>query len=153
MQSIASALEQLHEDASWFARAHEVRLLVVRTSGDLRATVVSLLPKYEFHHDNRSPWVVLEDGRIAFDDGWIARATRLAAHWHDRRHLSKREGLELGEVALTIIPEGLQEPDRPSFISRPSPMRSAGSGLRMKLMLRLVVTAAATGPSRPMISR
>ena len=35
---------------------------------------------------------------------------------------------------------------RPSFISLPSPKRSAGSGLRMKLMLRLVVTAIGDRP-------
>ncbi|CAN94248.1 hypothetical protein sce4085 [Sorangium cellulosum So ce56] len=100
MQSISDALNVLHDDAAWFARAREVRLLVVRTSGDLRGAVLDLLPGFEFHADNRSPWIVLDDARTGEDAGWIARSNRLAAAWERRREAYARDGIEVGPVPL-----------------------------------------------------
>src|ERR1041384_929405 len=96
MQSISSALTKLHEEAVWFVRAKEARLLVVRVSSDLRSTVAQLLPKYEFDRDNFSPWLVLDDAHTAADGGWRARAVRLHDHWECRRQLFlDREGIEM----------------------------------------------------------
>jgi hypothetical protein len=95
MQSVSDALNRLHEDASWFARAHEVKLLVVRTSGDLRSTIVQALPKYEFHHDNKSAWAVFEDAHVDGDHGWQVRATRLFDHWERRREAFAKDGVTM----------------------------------------------------------
>ncbi|MEJ8826776.1 hypothetical protein WKW80_33015 [Variovorax humicola] len=96
MQSISNALNRLQEDVSWFIRAKEVKLLQVRTSGDLWSTVVRLLPMFEFDRDNGSPWVVLEDAHTTADDGWRARAARLREHWDLRRKIFlDREKIEM----------------------------------------------------------
>ena len=79
MQSVSDQLNRLIEEGAWFARAHEVRLLVARLSGDLRKTALQLLLGLECHADNFSPWVLLEDGHTPADDGWQASASRLAA--------------------------------------------------------------------------
>ncbi|WP_437478990.1 hypothetical protein WME75_31790 [Sorangium sp. So ce1014] len=100
MQSISDALSCLHDDAAWFTRARELRLLVVRTSGDLRGAVLDLLPGFEFHADNRSPWIVLDDARVGEDAGWMARSNRLAAAWERRREAYARDGIEVGAVPL-----------------------------------------------------
>jgi tetratricopeptide (TPR) repeat protein len=91
MQAISDALTKLHEDLSWFARAQEVELLVIRTTGDLRKTVVELLPMLEFHNDNRSPWVLFEDAHLAEDRGWQVRANRLLKDWERRREAFMKE--------------------------------------------------------------
>jgi hypothetical protein len=98
MQSISRALSRLHEDASWFARAHELRLLAVRTSADMRKAAMEALAKLEYHHDNASPWVLLEDSRTPEDDGWQARANRLPEDWENRRTAFAKEGIELPRV-------------------------------------------------------
>lgn len=66
-------------------RDHAVKLLWVRCSPALRKTVLSLLPGYEFHHDNRSAWLVLEDAWRPVEQSWGTRATRLANDWDARR--------------------------------------------------------------------
>ena len=98
MQSISRALGRLHEDASWFARAHELRLLAVRTSADMRKAAMKALAQLEYHHDGASPWVLLEDSRAAEDDGWQARANRLLEDWERRREAFEKEGIELPRV-------------------------------------------------------
>lgn len=104
MQSISNALNRFHEDGSWFARAKELQLFVVRTSGDLRKTILKLLPMLEFHADNFSPWVAFEDARTGDDDGWQARANRLAKNWESRREAFSKEGISLQEVKTATAP-------------------------------------------------
>ncbi|KYF75452.1 hypothetical protein BE11_26210 [Sorangium cellulosum] len=116
MQSISDALNCLHDDAAWFTRAREVRLLVVRTSGDLRGAVLDLLPGFEFHADNLSPWIVLDDARTGEDAGWVARSNRLAVAWERRREAYARDGVEVGAVPLPATVSLRQSPT-----SGPSP--------------------------------
>lgn len=100
MQSISDALGRMHEDASWFARAHEVKLLVLRTSSDVRGAVDKLLPQLEFHHDNLAAWLLFEDARGPDGDGWQARANRLVTHWDQRREAFAKEGVEIQAVPM-----------------------------------------------------
>lgn len=95
MQSISNAICRLREDAAWFARAHEVRLLSIRTSSDLRKEALKQLAGFEFHADNFSPWVVFEDSRTAESDGWRSRANRLAKDWESRRQAFAKEQITL----------------------------------------------------------
>ncbi len=104
MQSISDALARFHGDTSWFARAKEVRVLFLRCGGDLRGSVLELLPKYEFHHDNRSAWVVLPDAHTRDDDGWRTRANRLVEHWELRR-AAFAEAKESVELSPVTVPE------------------------------------------------
>lgn len=110
MQSFSEPLNRLHQDAGWFARAQEIRLLVVRTSGDLRKTVVELLPKFEFHADNFSPWVMLPEAYTSEDNGWQVRANRLVTDWERRREAFFKEGIELPKVQVASLPEPHQTP-------------------------------------------
>jgi tetratricopeptide (TPR) repeat protein len=77
MESLATPLRALAEEAAWFARDHEVRLLHVVTAVDLRDAVLKILMGQEFHADNRSPFVSLEDGFTLASTGWTERAARL----------------------------------------------------------------------------
>jgi tetratricopeptide (TPR) repeat protein len=113
MQSISDSLNVVHERGSWFARAHDVRLLVVQTSGDMRKPALLLLLGLEFHADNFSPWVAIEDARTATDDGWAARAARLVRDWERRRQAFAREGVDLPAIPEPLVPERQgPEPDQ-----------------------------------------
>lgn len=102
MQAISNAMNSLFEDGSWFVRAKELRLLVVRTSGDLRKPALAVLAGQEFHHDNRSAWVVLEDAYGRMESGWQVRAQRLLAHWeHRRAAFLKNEGINMPEAQVS----------------------------------------------------
>lgn len=101
MQSISDPLNLLHEDGSWFARAHELRLWVVHCDENLRGSVISILPKLEFHHDNASAWSVLPDAHIQTDWGWQLRANRLADNWDRRVEAFAEEGIE--QIPVTSV--------------------------------------------------
>jgi tetratricopeptide (TPR) repeat protein len=107
VQSISDALNLLHEDGSWFARAHELRLWLVRCEASLRNTVLELLPKLEFHADNHSPWPLLLDAHTQADDGWQLRANGLAVDWARRVEAFAAAGIVQGSVAAVHGPSGL----------------------------------------------
>lgn len=102
MQSFSAPLNQLHEDSSWFARAHEIKLFVVRTSGDIRKAALKFLAGLEFHADNFSPWILLEDPYTKENDGWIYRSNRLVKDWERRREAFAKEKVELPEVQVAM---------------------------------------------------
>jgi hypothetical protein len=102
MKHLSDALNQLHDDCAWFARAHETRLLVVRVSGDIRKTVIKLLPRYEFHADNRSPWPLLEEPYEPPAALWESRAARLLQDWQRRREAFARDGLSAAKAVQRI---------------------------------------------------
>ncbi|MEM6994500.1 MAG: hypothetical protein AAF721_28550, partial [Myxococcota bacterium] len=107
MQSLSDALNRLQEDGSWFARAHEVKLLIVRTSGDTHGPALKLVPMLEFHHDNRSGWLLFEDAHTKADDGWYVRANRLAEHWGQRCKAFEKEGVVMAPVEAPLPPSRL----------------------------------------------
>src|SRR5438045_2304729 len=101
MQAISIALNQVFEAGSWFVRAHELRLWVVRVSGDLRKTALQVVTGIEFLPDNRSAWVAVPDSHTTADPGWQVRANRLIAHWSDRRKaFLEKEGIEMPEAKV-----------------------------------------------------
>ena len=113
MQHLSDALNALHEDCAWFARAREVRLLVARTSSDVRGTVLKLLPGYEFHADNRSPWVVMEDAWEPGGAHWQSRAARLLHDWERRREAFAAEGTTLPDAVPPRRVHSPATPERP----------------------------------------
>ncbi len=100
MQSISTPLERLHAEAQWFCRDHAAKLLWIRCCGELRKTALQLLPGYEFHHDNRSAWLVLEDAWQRDREGWDVRATRLVKDWAARGEAFARVGTPMPAVEL-----------------------------------------------------
>lgn len=108
MQSVSDPLNLLHEDGSWFARAHELRLWVVRCDASLRNPVLALVPKLEFHADNRSAWPLLLDAHTKADDGWQLRANALAADWARRVEAFAKEGVVLGAVKAAQGPNAFR---------------------------------------------
>lgn len=100
MESFAKPLRRLEDDAAWFARATELRLLHVTCSSDLRATALKVLGGViEFHPDNRSPVIVLEDAWTTAEPGWGVRAQRMVEHWEGRVRVLAEEGIELGSLS------------------------------------------------------
>jgi len=96
MESLARPLRALHEDASWFARATEIKLLHVQCDASMRSSALKVLGSMEGHASNRSPYVLLEDAWKTAAPGWKMRAERLAAHWEERRRLTTE--VELGKL-------------------------------------------------------
>lgn len=107
MQSISTPLNALHEDGSWFARAHELRLWLIRCDGGLRKPIVTLVPKLEFHADNFGAWPLLVDAHQLRDDGWQVRANVLAADWARRVEAFAKDGVAQGSVAPVSATSGL----------------------------------------------
>lgn len=107
MQSFSDPLNLLHDDGSWFARAHELRLWVVRHDENLRGPVLTLLPKLEFHADNVSAWPLLPDPHTKADRGWQPRANRLAEDWQRRVEAFAQAGVAQGPVAAVRSPRAL----------------------------------------------
>lgn len=100
MESIAKPLRRLEDDAKWFARATELSLLHVTCSADLRgAALKTLAANIEFHPDNRSPVVLLEDAWTTRDPGWRVRAQRMVEHWEGRVRVLAEEGIELRSLS------------------------------------------------------
>lgn len=108
MQSLSDPLNLLHEDGAWFARAHELRLWVVRCDANLRKPVLTLVPKFEFHHDNDRAWPVLVDAHTSQDEGWQLRANQLAADWGRRVEAFAEQGMSQTPVEAAHGPTGLQ---------------------------------------------
>lgn len=121
MQALTGPLKQFHEACSWFVRSKELRLLVVRVSGQLRTSALELLPKYEFHADNRHFWVVFEDEAVDFERGWQARTNRLLQHWSQRQQAYDNDGQTLdplSEDAKLELSSVLTDSDRRHLNSR-----------------------------------
>lgn len=109
MQSISTPLNAMHEDGAWFARAHELRLWLVRCDGNLRKPIVTLVPKLEFHADNFSAWPLLVDAHVAGGadpGGWQVRANVLAADWARRVEAFAKDGVVQGSVAPVSAANG-----------------------------------------------
>ena len=114
MQAISTALNRLMEQGSWFVRARDARLMVVRASSNVRKAALRLLAGLDFNADNRSAWVVLEDGHTANDPGWQVRANRLLVHWEDRRTaFLEREGLEMPASEIAELTAASPHAKRP----------------------------------------
>ena len=105
LQGISDALDHLHNDATWFARARKTRLMTVSCSGDLRKAALQLLKGMVFHADNFSPWLFLEDAHLSDDAGWTNRAVRLVSQWNLSRKAFAEHGTDLGELHPPSMPE------------------------------------------------
>lgn len=100
MESLAEPIRRLDDDAAWFARATELSLLHVTCSASLRGVALkTLVGAIEFHPDNRSPVIVLEDSWTLADSGWKTRAQRMVEHWEGRVRVLAEEGIELGSLS------------------------------------------------------
>src|SRR5690606_29564858 len=101
MRSLAGPLGELHEHAAFFARARELRFLDVACSAELRPAALEQLPQLEFHADNSSPWIVLEDAYTRADKGWKLRGNQLAARWAARHEAYQSASIDVGPVTAS----------------------------------------------------
>jgi hypothetical protein len=95
MESELGPLKHLAEEAAWFARDRDLRVLQVRTTVDLREPVLAVVMGQEFHADNRSPFVRLDDAFTTAAPAWRARARRLCDQHERRREDMAAEGASL----------------------------------------------------------
>jgi tetratricopeptide (TPR) repeat protein len=156
MQAISTALNGLMEQGSWFARAKDARLMVVRASSNIRKAALRLLAGLEFHADNRSAWVVLADPYAPNDPGWQVRANRLLAHWEDRRKaFLEQEGLQMPTAAMPESAAALPRTDHRSTAVLPMWLACEAvlGAIRSPLEgLVLVVAPAAVGDVGQMLA-
>lgn len=98
MESLSSPVNRVYDDAAWFARAVDLRLFTVIVAGELRASALKVLEAAEWHADNRSPWVLLEDASEVPETSWTARSVRLVKAHERRVEAFRKEGIALGLV-------------------------------------------------------
>jgi tetratricopeptide (TPR) repeat protein len=103
VESIARPMRRLQEDASWFARSPELKLLHVRTDATLRGAVLDMLMSQESHADNRAVFFRFEDPASGPDRGWATRAARLRAQWAD-----KTEAVAPADIHLRPLGDGAE---------------------------------------------
>jgi hypothetical protein len=85
----------LAEDLTWFIKCPEIRLLHIATTGTERPVVVHQLALTEGHGHNKSPFFILEDAHTKDEQGWMARAERIAVIHDARRTAMASEGYRL----------------------------------------------------------
>ena len=98
MEAIAVPLRRLHEEASWFARAAEIKLLHVAADATLRGAAIKLLMGQEFHADNRALYFRFDDEVTGPMRGWPARAARLREQFADKAASLKPAAIHLAAI-------------------------------------------------------
>jgi len=86
-------------DAAWFARATELRLFHVSTTGDLGAPATKLCAGQEYHADNKSLFFTLEEASLLADDGWYSRTQSLRKQYGAIREAQAKVGIQLAELS------------------------------------------------------
>ncbi len=99
MESIAAPLRLLWDDASWFARAHELRFWWVGTDTALRKQVLELVLGQEFHADNTSLFFQFQEPASGKDLGFSSRAARLVDQFEQARLALAAAGTPIAELA------------------------------------------------------
>ena len=99
MESVTSGMRKLRSDAAWFARATELRLLHVSTTGDLGAPATKLCAGQEYHADNKSLFFTLEEESLLADDGWYSRTQTLRKQYGAIREAQAKVGIQIGELS------------------------------------------------------
>jgi len=99
MDAYARPLRDLYEKLTWFVRAKQVRLVHIVADSDLRPGALKVAAAMEFHPDNPSPFLVLEDA------GWPERTERARA-LHDARRetMASLPALPARPVGLAPLP-------------------------------------------------
>jgi hypothetical protein len=92
----------LAEDLTWFIKCPEIRLLHIATTGTERPVVVHQLALTEGHGHNKSPFFILEDAHTKDEQGWMARAERIAVIHDARRTAMASEGYRLPPIPALV---------------------------------------------------
>jgi len=116
VESIAAPLRRLQEEASWFARATEVRLLWLTTPASLRSTAISLISSLECHADNQSPFVTLEAPWSGPDAGALARSAEFAERFRSKASALREAGVDIGPFPLAPRAQGTELPPWPRWV-------------------------------------
>jgi len=109
MEAIAIPLRRLHEEAAWFARATEVKLLHVTADATLRAAALKVLMAQEYHADNRALFFRFDDPMTGPARGWPERVARLRAQVAEKTEALAPAGIHLRplpDAAVTAVAAG-----------------------------------------------
>jgi tetratricopeptide (TPR) repeat protein len=98
----------VQEEGAWFARAQEVRLLWVVADTSGRSGALGLVERLEYHADNRSPFIVLDDPWSGPDRGASARSVRFAERFAAKADSLRQAGIEVGPFAPAEAHAGLE---------------------------------------------
>jgi hypothetical protein len=98
MEAIAIPLRRLQEEASWFARAAEIKLLHVTADATLRGAAIKVLMAQEVHADNRALYFRFDDEVTGPAHGWPERAARLREQFADKAKSLEPAGIHLGAL-------------------------------------------------------
>lgn len=101
MESIAEPLRRLQEEASWFARATEIRLLWVPTEAALRSTALTLSERFEYHADNHSLFIPLDTPWSGPDLGAAARDAHFTERFTQKAQALRDAGVEVGPFSAS----------------------------------------------------
>jgi hypothetical protein len=96
VESIAKPLRRLQEEASWFVRTSEVRLLWVATAASLRSAALAALTRLEYHADNQSPFIILEAPWSGPDAGAPARSEQFFERCSGKVQRLRDAGVDVG---------------------------------------------------------
>lgn len=139
MESIAKPLRRLQEEAAWFARATEVRLLWVTAPASMRSAAVSAIGRLEYHADNQSPFVVLEAPWSGPDAGAQLRSEQFGERFSAKAQGLRALGVDVG--AFPPVRVG-REPGEPSPRTRWSRDLTAACGALRPPLRGLIVVLA-----------
>jgi len=134
VEGISTPLRRLQEEGAWFARARETRLLWVQASTSGRSTVLTLVERLEYHADNQSPFILLDDPWSGADFGARGRATRFTERFTAKAEALRQAGLELGPLET-------DEPSRSGLEALAARLARAAAALRAPLDGIVVVLA------------
>lgn len=98
MEAIAIPIRRLHEEASWFARAGEIKLLHVTADAALRSAAIKVLMGQELHADNRALYFRFDDEMTGPARGWPERAARLREQFAAKAESLEPAGIHLGAL-------------------------------------------------------
>ncbi len=98
MEAIAVPLRRVQEEASWFARAAEIKLLHVTTDTTLRGAAIKVLMAQEVHADNRALYFRFDDEMTGPAHGWPDRAARLREQFAAKTASLEPAGIHLGPL-------------------------------------------------------
>lgn len=98
MEAFAQPIKRLAERVAWFVRKKGLRLLHVTADSPSREAAVELVMGYEFHAENRSPFVRADSPWSAEEPRWEERVEALRAQHERRRGKMDKAGAPLAAL-------------------------------------------------------
>ena len=101
MEAFAKPIKALSERVAWFVRKKGIRLLHVTADNPSREAAVELVMGYEFHAENRSPFVRADSPFSKAEPAWAERSSALRQQHEVRRKKMEKAGVVLPALRAT----------------------------------------------------